>query len=392
MASKLLANFCNRWLQFLATSISLVKIPQAAIVVSMSKSKKQQSLFSDSQYVEFLDGLKQRIRSAQVKAALAVNRELVLLYWQIGCEILAKQENAAWGAKVIDRLAKDLKREFPDIKGFSRSNLKYMKVFAEAYPEGTIGQQLAGQIPWSHNCVLIDKVKDLQERLWYIQQTVENGWSRNVLVMQIESQLYQRQGGAITNFDQTLPSPQSDLAQQIIKSPYNFDFLSLGKDALERELEKGLVEHIRNFLLELGLGFSFLGSQYPIEVGGKEYRIDLLFYHIHLRCFVVIDLKMGEFIPEYSGKMNFYVSAVDDLLKHPSDNPTIGIILCKTKEQTTVEYALRGSQQPIGVSTYQLQSQLPSDFQDKLPTVEQLETELSTAIEDFSNSDESEKE
>jgi predicted nuclease of restriction endonuclease-like (RecB) superfamily len=348
---------------------------------------KQASLFSDSQYADFLNGLKQRIRTAQVKAALAVNRELVLLYWQIGREIIERQQEQGWGTKVIDRLAKDLKQEFPDIKGFSRSNLKYMRAFAEAYPNAEISQQLAGQIPWFHNCVLLDKVKDPQERLWYIQQTVENGWSRNVLVMQIESQLYQRQVGAITNFKQTLPAPQSDLAQQLIKDPYNFDFLSLGKDAQERELEKGLVDHIRNFLLELGLGFSFLGSQYPIEVDGKEYRIDLLFFHIHLRCFVVIDLKMGEFIPEYSGKMNFYVSAVDDFLKHPSDSPTIGIILCKSKTKTTVEYALRGSLQPIGVSTYQLQSQLPDNLRDSLPTAEQLEIGLSTAIEDLDDID-----
>ena len=353
---------------------------------------KKQTLFSDSQYAEFLDGLKQRIRSAQVKAALAVNQELVLLYWQLGCEILARQEKEGWGSKVIQQLAKDLKQEFPDMRGFSRSNLLYMRAFAKAYPDEQFVQQLAGQIPWFHNCILLDKVKDLKERQWYIQKTIENGWSRNVLVLQIESDLYKRQGEAITNFEQALPAPQSDLAQQLLKDPYNFDFLSLGEDAHERELEKGLVDHMRDFLLELGLGFSFLGSQYPIEVDDKEYRIDLLFFHVHLRCFIVIDLKMDEFLPEYSGKMNFYVSAVDDLLKHPTDNPTIGIILCKTKKKTTVEYALRGAQQPIGVSTYQLQSQLPEDFQDKLPTVEQLETELSTAIEDLSDSDESEDE
>jgi predicted nuclease of restriction endonuclease-like (RecB) superfamily len=249
------------------------------IVIRMPK---QSSLFSDDNYAAFLDGLKQRIRTAQVKAALAVNQELIQLYWQIGNEILAKQKQGGWGAKVIDRLSKDLKKEFPDIKGFSRSNLKYMRTFAEAYPKGEIGQQLAGQIPWFHNCVLLEKVKDPQTRLWYIQKTIENGWSRNVLVMQIESNLFERQGGAITNFERTLPSPQSDLAQQIIKDPYNFDFLTIGDDAHERELERGLIDHIRDFLMELGMGFSFLGSQYPIVVSEKEYRLDLLFYHVHL--------------------------------------------------------------------------------------------------------------
>jgi predicted nuclease of restriction endonuclease-like (RecB) superfamily len=338
------------------------------------------SLFPDRDYAEFLNGLKRHIREAQVKAALAVNRELIALYAQIGREISLKQQAEGWGAKVIDRLAKDLKREFPDIRGFSRSNLKYMRTFAEAYPAGEIGQQLAGQIPWFHNCVLLDKVKDPEERLWYIQKTIDNGWSRNVLVMQIESHLYQRQGGATTNFERSLPSPQSDLAQQLIKDPYHFDFLSLSDDAQERELEKALVDHIRDFLIELGLGFAFLGSQYPIEISGKEYRLDLLFYHIQLHCFVVIDLKMGEFEPQHSGQMSFYVSAVDNLLRSDRDDPTIGIILCKSKDKTTVEYALQGNQQPIGVSTYQVPSQLPPKVKDSLPTVEQLEVELNTAI------------
>lgn len=346
---------------------------------------RKSPLFSDSDpnYADFLNGLKQRIRSAQVKAALAVNKELILLYWQIGCEILARQEEESWGSKVIERLAKDLKREFPDIKGFSRTNLLYMRAFAKTYPEEEFIHQLGGQIPWKHNCILIDKVKDPEKRRWYIQQTIENGWSRNVLEIQIESGLYERQGRAITNFKQTLPPPQSDLAQQIVKDPYHFDFLTISDDAQERDLERLLVDHIRDFLLELGLGFAFLGSQYPIEVSNKEYRIDLLFYHIHLQCFIVIDLKMGEFIPEYSGKMNFYVSAVDDLLKKPTDNPTIGIILCKSKDKTSVEYALRGSQQPIGVSTYRLQSQLPDNLRDNLPTVEQLEMGLASAVEDI---------
>ncbi len=343
---------------------------------------EQTSLFSDASYVAFVNGLKQRIRSAQIKAALAVNQELILLYWQIGRDILNRQQTEGWGAKVIERLAKDLKREFPDIRGFSRSNILYMRAFAEAYPEEAIVQQVVGQIPWGHNLKIIEMIKDPTQRLWYIQKTLEHGWSRNILVLQIESGLYTRQGEAVTNFDRTLPKPQSDLAQQLIKDPYNFDFLTITDDAHERELERGLVSHIRDFLLELGLGFAFLGSQYPIEVDEKEYRLDLLFYHIHLRCFVVIELKVSEFIPEYAGKINFYVSAVNAMLAQPSDNPTIGIILCKSKRKTTVEYALQGSTQPIGVSTYQLQSQLPEGLRDNLPTVEQLEMELSTVLED----------
>lgn len=324
------------------------------------------------QYNEFLQSLKERIQSARVKAALAANRELVLLYWQIGQDILSRQQSEGWGSKVIQRLSNDLNREFPGVKGFSRTNLMYMRAFAEAYPDEQIVQAVLGQIPWYHNITLLDKLSDCDERLWYARKSVENGWSRNVLVYQIESNLFKRYGGAITNFDQTLPKPQSDLAQQIIKDPYNFDFLSLQENVKERELERALVDHIRDFLLELGLGFSFLGSQYPLQIDGREYRLDLLFYHIFLRCFIVIDLKAGEFLPEYSGKMNFYVSAVDDLLKHSSDNPTIGLILCKSKSKTTAEYALRNLNTPIGVSTHQISKIL----KENLPSVEQLEDTL----------------
>ncbi|MGB0560196.1 MAG: PDDEXK nuclease domain-containing protein [Spirulinaceae cyanobacterium] len=335
---------------------------------------KQFSLFSDHHYIQFLEGLKQRIRSAQLRAALAVNQELIHLYWQIGREIILRQEEQGWGSKVISQLAKDLKREFPEMTGFSTTNLKYMRSFARAYTEAEIGQRCVDQLPWRHNIVLFTKLKTPKARFWYAQKALENGWSRDVLVMQIESQLFERQGGAITNFERTLPVPQSDLAQQIIKDPYNFDFLCLAENAQERDLERGLLLNIRDFLLELGMGFAFLGSQYPIEVDGKEYRIDLLFYHIQLRCFVVIDLKMGEFQPEFSGKMNFYVSAVDDLLKQPVDNPTIGLILCKTKSKTTAEYALRNLSTPIGVSTHQL----PRQLAEQLPSVEQLELQLET--------------
>ena len=340
---------------------------------------KSKSNLPETDYAAFLEGLKTRIKTAQVKAALAVNRELVELYWQIGQDILEKQKAEGWGSKVIERLSKDLRKEFPDIKGFSARNLKYMRAFAEAYPKQQFVQQAAAQIPWFHNCTLLDKVKDPQERHWYVEKTIENGWSRAVLVAQIETSLYHRQGGAITNFERALPAPQSDLARELLKDPYSFDFLTISQDAHERELERSLVHHIKDFLLELGLGFSFLGSQYPVVVSDKEYRIDLLFYHVRLHCYVVIDLKMGEFQPEYSGKMSFYVAAVDNLLRTERDEPTIGMILCKSKDRTTVEYALQGNHQPIGVSTYQL----PEVLQENLPTVEQLEKEMTVAIEEL---------
>ena len=328
-------------------------------------------------YTELLEDLKTRIRKAQIKAALAANRELVLLYWQIGREIIKRQREEGWGAKVIDRLAQDLQREFPEMKGLSSRNLKYMRAFAEAYPDERFVQQVVAQIPWGHNCVLLDKVKDPTERAWYIQQTIEHGWSRNVLVHQIESGLYRRQGKAITNFERTLPAPQSDLARSLIKDPYVFDFLSLGPEAQERELERALLEHLRDFLLELGMGFAFVGSQYRLEVGGEEFYIDLLFYQLRLRCYVVIELKIGEFKPEYAGKMNFYLSAVDELLRHPEDRPSIGLILCRTKNRLVAEYALRDMSKPMGVATYRVGEALPAELQESLPSVEELEAELS---------------
>lgn len=333
-------------------------------------------LSNSGDYNALLHELKERIQAAQVRAALAINRELVLLYWQIGRDILTRQQQQGWGAKVIDRLAKDLRKEFPEMKGFSPRNLKYMRSFAETYPDFAIVQEVLAQITWYHNIALMEKLKSPDERLWYAQRTLEHGWSRNVLVYQIESQLYQRLGGAVTNFDRALPPPQSDLAQQLIKDPYHFDFLNLGTEAQERDLENALVNHIREFLLELGVGFAFVGSQYRLVVGGEEFYIDLLFYHLRLRCYVVIDLKMTEFKPEFSGKMNFYVSAVDDLLRHPDDQPTIGIILCKSKNKAVAEYALRDVNKPIGVSTHQLSNPLPKPLQESLPTIEQLEMEL----------------
>jgi len=277
---------------------------------------------------------------------------------------------------VIDRLAQDLRREFPDMKGFSARNLKYMRAFAEAYPDKEFVQQPVAQIPWGHNVRTLDYVKDPAERIWYIRQTIEHGWSRNVLVHQIESGLYHRKGKAITNFDRTLPAPQSDLAREVLKDPYVFDFLGLTEDIRERELERQLIARIRDFLLELGVGFAFVGSQVHLEVGGEDFYLDLLFYHLKLRCYVVIELKTGEFKPEYAGKMNFYLSAVDDLFRHPDDRPSIGIILCKSKNKVIVEYALRDTTKPIGVSSYRLTRALPEELKESLPSVEELEREL----------------
>jgi predicted nuclease of restriction endonuclease-like (RecB) superfamily len=336
------------------------------------------SLSQFSGYEEFLHALKEQIKSAQMRAVLAVNQELVILYWQIGQEILTRQQTQGWGAKVIDKLAKDLQKSFPEMKGFSSRNLKYMRSFAEAYPQESIVQEVLAQIPWYHNLALLEKVKAADERLWYARQTAQYGWSRNILVHQIESNLHTRMGEAITNFDRALPQPDSELAQQILKDPYNFSFLSLAKESVERDLEKALTNHICDFLLELGVGFAFLGRQYNLVIDGDDYYIDLLFYHTKLHCYIVIDLKMGEFQPEFSGKMNFYISAVDDLLREPEDKPTIGIILCKGKKKTAVEYALRDVNKPIGVSTYQVQSTLPELLRSSLPTPEQLEMELNT--------------
>ena len=304
-----------------------------------------------------------------------------MLYWQIGKDILQRQEAEGWGSKVITRLANDLKQEFPDMKGFSSRNLKYMRSFAEAWPDESIVHQLGAQIPWKHNCLILEKVKPLDERRWYIQQSIEYGWSRNVLALQIDSNLYQRKGSATTNFERTLPQPQSDLAQQLIKDPYNFDFLTIDPAAKERELEGGLVGHLRDFLLELGVGFAFVGSQYPLTIDDTDFRLDLLFYHTRLHCYVVIDLKMGKFEPAFSGQMNFYVSAVNHLLCSDADNPTIGIILCRSKSKTIVEFALDSVKSPIGVSTYQLKSTLPPELRGSLPTSEQLEIELEAAIQ-----------
>ena len=329
------------------------------------------------EYEDLLSQLKDRIRQARVRSALAVNRELVMLYWQIGREILQRQTEQGWGSKVIDRIAQDLRHEFPEMKGFSPRNLHYMRAFAEAYSDEVILQQVVANLPWGHNVRLMEAVKDPEVRLWYAQQAITQGWSRNILLTQIDHDLYSRhKSSAITNFERTLPDPQSDLAQDLVKNSYTFDFLAIAADAKEKEVQKALVDHIRDFLIELGVGFAFVGSQYHLEVGGEDFYVDLLFYHLKLRCFIVIDLKMGDFQPEFSGKMNFYVSAVDDLLRHAEDRPTIGMILCRSKNKAIAEYALRDLQKPIGISTHRTDQELPAPLKPELPSIAQLEQQL----------------
>ena len=319
-------------------------------------------------YASLLAELKERIRTDRLKAAVAVNEELILLYWSIGRDILDRQTAGGWGARVIDRLAADLRRDFPEMTGLSPRNLKYMRAFAEAFPEREIVQQVVARLPWGHAIKLVESVKSPEQRIWYARQAAEYGWSRNVLAHQIDSDLFARQGKALTNFGRTLPAPQSDLAQELIKDPYSFDFLSLGPEITERELEQGLLEHLRALILELGKGFAFVGSQYHLEIGDQDYYLDLLFYHLRLRCFVVVELKIEEFKPEFAGKMNFYLSAVDDQLRHKSDAPSIGIVLCKGKNEVIVEYALRDSSKPMGVAEYRLSAALPESLQAELPT------------------------
>ena len=327
-------------------------------------------------YAFLLAELKERIRTARLKAAVAVNQELILLYWSIGRDILERQTAAGWGARVVDRLAADLRRDFPEMTGLSPRNLKYMRAFAEAFPDHEIVQQVVARLPWGHAIKLVEGVKSAEQRLWYARQAAEHGWSRNVLAHQIDSDLFGRQGKALTNFAHTLPAPQSDLAQALIKDPYSFDFLALGPEISERELERGLLDHLRALILELGKGFAFVGSQHHLEVGGQDYYLDLLFYHLRLRCFVVIELKIEEFKPEFAGKMNFYLSAVDDQLRHETDGPTIGIILCKGKNEVIVEYALRDSTKPMGVAEYRLSAALPEPLRAELPTVAEFAREF----------------
>jgi predicted nuclease of restriction endonuclease-like (RecB) superfamily len=330
-------------------------------------------------YADWLTSLRSHISSVRQRATLAVNQEMVRLYHHIGTEILERQTRQSWGAKVIDRLAADLRATFPEMKGFSSSNLKYMRYFAQMCPTGLIGQQPADQLPWFHVVTLLTKVAADTEREWYASQIIQHGWSRPTLALHIKNQLHLSQGVAITNFDRHLPTPHAQLAIEALKDPYLFDFLGLGDEALERDIENALIRHITRFLLELGAGFAFVGRQFRLEVGGDEFFIDLLLYHTRLKCHVVVELKGMAFKPEHAGQLNFYLAAVDAQIKAPDDKPTIGLLLCKTKNRLVAEYALSGISKPIGVAEYQLVRALPEPLDTHLPSIEEIEAELSSA-------------
>jgi predicted nuclease of restriction endonuclease-like (RecB) superfamily len=327
-------------------------------------------------YRTWLAELKQRVERARQRAAMSVNRELVTLYWQIGRDILERQQRQGWGARVVDQLARDLKAAFPDMRGFSPRNLKYMRALALAWPEPEFVQQPAAQLPWFHLCTLLDKIKEPAARDWYASKSLEHGWSRSVLAMQIETRAHARTGSAITNFGERLPPPQSDLARAALKDPYIFDFLNLTEDAQERDIQQALTTRITRFLLKLGAGFAFVGRQYRLDVGGDEFFVDLLFYHLKLRCYVVVELKTTPFRPEYAGQLNFYLSAIDAQVKAPEDHPTIGLLLCKEKNRLVAEYALRGVAKPMGVAEYQLLREVPASFESTLPSIHEIEAEL----------------
>ncbi|HCV42354.1 MAG TPA: DUF1016 domain-containing protein [Bacteroidetes bacterium] len=365
-------------------------------------------ILSDRHYTTWLADLKNKVRNARIKAAVKVNTELLTLYWELGADIVSKQAETKWGDGFLSQLSKDLTEEFPEIKGFSERNLKYIRQWFGFYAPTTIGQQavaqltkqpvsllpteiigqqsvgsirqqpvaLITQIPWGHNIAIIAKCKNIDEALFYVHNTIAHGWSRSVLVHQMESGLFQREGRSVNNFALTLPPPQSDLAKQTIKDPYVFDFLSMTEEYNERDLEAGLVQHITKFLLELGAGFAYVGKQIPISVGEKEFFLDLLFYHTNLHCFVIVELKTGDFEPEHAGKLNFYIKAVDTLLRKEGDQPTIGILLCKKKDKLVAEYALSDIHKPIGVSEYQLTHSLPENLKTSLPSIEEIEREL----------------
>lgn len=324
----------------------------------------------EKNYVTVIDNIKKQIRSAQHKAILSANKEMIILYWNIGKII---DENSTWGNKFLRKLSEEIRREFNSIKGFSISNLKNMAKFYREYSDVEIGQTLSAQIPWSHNLEIL-KVKSLDQRLWYLNKTIENGWSVNVLSHQIDTKLYERQfeQKKISNFATKLPSPQSELALQTMKDPYIFDFIEIRNDIKEKKLEEALINNVTKLILELGKGFAFVGNQYHLEVGGEDFYIDLLFYNIKLKCYVVIELKTNEFKPEYAGKLSFYLTAVDEILKESNDNHTIGLLLCKTKNNIVCEYALRDMNKPMGISEYKIKDYLPENLQNDLPTIEEL--------------------
>jgi predicted nuclease of restriction endonuclease-like (RecB) superfamily len=327
-------------------------------------------------YKSLISELKLKIRSTQIKAAIAVNSTLIQFYWELGKMISEKQSQTAWGDKLFDQISKDLKIEFPEIQGLSTSNLKYCKRFYCFYNDFSIGQQPVDQLPWSHNIMIFTKSNSEKEAQFYIQQTIENNWSRDILGLQIKNKLFERQGKSITNFKATLPEPYSDLAEQTLKDPYVFDFITITAKAKERDIENQLIEHIKKFLLELGKGFAFVGQQYHIEIADNDYFMDLLFYHIKLKCYVVVEIKNRKFIPEDAGKLNFYLSAVDSLLKDENDQQSIGLLLCRDKNTIEAEFALRDMNKPIGISEFQLTEIIPENLKSSLPTIEEIENEL----------------
>lgn len=336
------------------------------------------SLALPADYAAFLSTVKQRISQDRLKAQLSANAIQMVMYWDLGREILSKQQDAGWGAKIIDRLSVDLRDTFPQMQGFSARNLKYMRAFAEAWPDRELMQRTVAQIPWRSNLTLMEKLKDSDLRCWYAQQTLQNGWSKDILTIQIDSALHLRVGQSANNFELTLPPLDSDMANQVFKDPYLFDFLGTTQVRREVELENKLVEHLEKFLLELGQGFAFVGRQVHVEVGGSDFYIDMLFYHLKLRCYVVIELKAGAFSPGHVSQLTMYMNIVNDVLRHPDDKPTIGLLLVREKNQTIAKYALTGNTQPIGVAEWeQIMTQaLPADLQPSLPSVEEIEAEL----------------
>lgn len=338
-------------------------------------------LINDNGYFEVLENIKARIREAQYRAVLGANYEQIMLYWNVGGIII---ENSKWGNKFIDNLARDIKLEFPNSTGYSVRNLKYMRKFSKMFPEIEIVQAPLAQLTWYHLQALMDKVPNKDMYIWYAGKVIDNGWSRNILVHQIEYKLYERQAlpeQKVSNFERTLPSPQSELAQETLKNPFVFDFVEMRNNIIEREIENELVANIAKTLIELGTGFAFIGNQYNLTVGNDDFYIDLLFYNTRLRCYIVVELKAGKFRPEYAGKLNFYLSAVDDMLRHESDNPSIGILLCKERNKLTAEYALRDINKPIGVSEYRLSDFVPQELADTLPSAEDIEKRIKEKYE-----------
>ncbi len=343
------------------------------------------NLSVDKDYIKFLKQIQKRLAQAQIKAALTVNTQQIQFYWSLGTDIIRQQSTKSWGSGFLTQLSLDMRKAFPGMQGFSKRNLEYMRLLATVFPSwDEFAQQPAAQLPWAHTQLLLDKYRSDSVRLfWYAQSSIQNGWSRSTLSTHIKSELYERQAlksNKTSNYREMLPSPQSDLAHEILKNPYNFDFMTISPEAKERDIEKGLTDHIRDFLLELGTGFAFVGTQVPLEVDGEEFFVDILFYHLKLRCFVVCELKAKKFKPADLGQLSFYLAATDQQLRHESDNPTIGILLCESRSKIIAEYALQNIKAPIGVSEYKLSKALPKKLKTALPSIEEIEAELNPSI------------